>query len=161
MAVARINDAFLRSGWDDRFATLIAAVLEPDSGRVTLVNAGHLPALIRDPEGRVREVGVEESGLPLGVDSSARYVSCTETLQPGEALILFTDGITEAMDHEHHCYGTERLVRVLQDEVLTAEDLGQRILADVDRHAAGQLRSDDICLICLRRRAAGEPVEFS
>jgi sigma-B regulation protein RsbU (phosphoserine phosphatase) len=161
VAVARINDAFLRSGWDDRFATMIAAVLEPDSGRVTLVNAGHLPALIRDPEGRVREVGVEESGLPLGVDSNARYVSCTETLQPGEALILVTDGITEAMDHEHHCYGTERLARVLEEEVQTAEDLGRRILADVDRHAAGQLRSDDICLICLRRRSAGEPVEFS
>ncbi len=161
VAVARINDAFLRSGWDDRFATLIAAVLEPDSGRVTLVNAGHLPALIRDPEGRVREVGVEESGLPLGVDSHARYFSCTDTLQPGESLILITDGITEAMDHEHHCYGTERLVRVLEGEALTAEDLGQRIVADVDRHAAGQLRSDDICLICLRRRSAGEPVESS
>lgn len=161
VAVARINDAFLRSGWDDRFATLIAAVLEPQSGRVTLVNAGHLPALIRDPRGQVREVGVEESGLPLGVDASARYVSCTETLQPGETLLLFTDGVTEAMDHEHRCYGTERLVRVLQDKVLTAEDLGRRILTDVDRHAAGQLRSDDICLICLCRRSAGEPIDFS
>jgi serine phosphatase RsbU (regulator of sigma subunit) len=56
------------------------------------------------------------------------------------------------MDHEHRCYGTERLTRVLEDEVNTAEDLGRRILADVDRHAAGQIRSDDICLICLRRR---------
>jgi phosphoserine phosphatase RsbU/P len=152
VAVARINDAFLRSGWDDRFATMIAAVLEPRSGRVTLVNAGHLPALIRNPHGQVREVGAEHAGLPLGVDTGANYVSCTEVLRPGETLILFTDGITEAMDHEHRCYGTERLTRVLEDEVNTAEDLGRRILADVDRHAAGQIRSDDICLICLRRR---------
>ncbi len=151
VAVARINDAFLRSGWDDRFATMIAAVLEPRSGRVTLVNAGHLPALIRNPHGKVREVGAEAAGLPLGVDTGANYVSCTEVLGPGETLILFTDGITEAMDHEHRCYGTERLTRVLEDEVKTAEDLGRRILADVDRHAAGQIRSDDICLICLRR----------
>jgi serine phosphatase RsbU (regulator of sigma subunit) len=154
VAVARINDAFLRSGWDDRFATMIAAVLEPRSGRVTLVNAGHLPALIRNPQGQVREVGAEQAGLPLGVDTGANYVSCTEVLLPGETLILFTDGITEAMDHEHRCYGTERLTRVLEDEVKTAEDLGRRILADVDRHAAGQIRSDDICLICLRRRPA-------
>jgi serine phosphatase RsbU (regulator of sigma subunit) len=151
VAVSRINDAFLRSGWDDRFATMIAAVLEPRSGRVTLVNAGHLPALIRNPHGQVREVGGEQAGLPLGVDTGANYVSCTEVLRPGETLILFTDGITEAMDHEHRCYGTERLTRVLEDEVKTAEDLGRRILADVDRHAAGQIRSDDICLICLRR----------
>jgi sigma-B regulation protein RsbU (phosphoserine phosphatase) len=160
VAVARINEAFLRSGWDDRFATLIAAVLEPQSGRVTLVNAGHLPALIRDARGTVREVGAEESGLPLGVDAGAAYVSCSDTLRPGETLILFTDGITEAMDHEHRCYGTERLTRVLEGEVNAVEDLGRRILADVDRHAAGQLRSDDICLICLRRSADGA-VEFS
>lgn len=159
VAVARINDAFLRSGWDDRFATMITAVLEPQSGRVTVVNAGHMPALVLDLAGQVREVGVEEAGLPLGVDANAAYVSCTARLGPGETLILFTDGITEAMDHEHRCYGTERLMRVLQAEVETAEDLGRRILADVDRHAAGQLRSDDICLICLRRRAEGEPVK--
>lgn len=161
VAVARINDAFLRSGWDDRFATMIAAVLEPRSGRVTLVNAGHLPALIRDPDGQVRDVGVEEAGLPLGVDAGANYVSCTEVLRPGETLILFTDGITEAMDHEHRCYGTERLTRVLEDPVDTAEDLGRRILADVDRHAAGQIRSDDICLICLRRRPSEKAADFS
>lgn len=161
VAVARINEAFLRSGWDDRFATLIAAVLEPDSGRVTLVNAGHLPALIRDSHGRVREAGGEESGLPLGVVADPEYVRCTETLRPGETLLLFTDGVTEAMDHEHRCYGTDRLARVLAGESPAAEDLGRRILADVDRHAAGQLRSDDICLICLRRRSAGEPVDFS
>lgn len=161
VAVARINDAFLRSGWDDRFATMITAVLEPESGRVTLVNAGHLPALIRDSHGRVREVGAEDAGLPLGVDSSARYVGCSELLRPGETLILFTDGITEAMDHEHCCYGTARLTQVLGEEGRTAAEIGRRILADVERHAAGQLRSDDICLICVRRAGEGEPVDFS
>ena len=117
VAVSRINEAFLRSGWDDRFATLIVAVLEPQSGRVTLVNAGHLPALIRDVDGNVREISAEEAGLPLGVDGGAQYTSCHEELHPGETLILFTDGISEAMDHKHNCYGTERLTETLHKDL--------------------------------------------
>ncbi|MFM8633951.1 MAG: SpoIIE family protein phosphatase [Planctomycetia bacterium] len=151
VAVARINEAFLRSGWEDRFATMIVAVLEPASGRVRLVNAGHLPGLIRDASGGVRTVGADESGLPLGVDSEIVYDSCSDTLRPGEALILFTDGISEAMDHQHRCYGTERLTSVLAEPAKTAKDLGRRILADVERHAAGQVRTDDMCLVCLSR----------
>lgn len=151
LAVARINEAFLRSGWEDRFATMIVAVLEPASGRVRLVNAGHLPGLIRDASGGVRTVGADESGLPLGVDSEIVYGSCSDTLRPGEALILFTDGISEAMDHQHQCYGTERLTRVLAEPAKTAKELGRRILADVERHAAGQVRTDDMCLVCLSR----------
>lgn len=151
VAVARINEAFLRSGWEDRFATMIVAVLEPASGRVRLVNAGHLPGLIRDASGGVRTVGADESGLPLGVDSEIVYGSCSDTLRPGEALILFTDGISEAMDHQHRCYGTERLTSVLAEPAKTAKDLGRRILADVERHAAGQVRTDDMCLVCLSR----------
>ncbi len=152
VAVSRINEAFLRSGWDDRFATLIVAVLEPQSGRVTLVNAGHLPALIRDVDGNVREISAEEAGLPLGVDGGAQYTSCHEELHPGETLILFTDGISEAMDHKHNCYGTERLTETLHKDLKTAEDIGRGVLADVNRHAAGQVRSDDICLMCVRRK---------
>jgi serine phosphatase RsbU (regulator of sigma subunit) len=66
--------------------------------------------------------------------------------------VFCTDGISEALDHEDRCYGLERLETVLAEPIeATAGDLGRRILADVERHAAGQVRSDDICLICLRR----------
>lgn len=152
-AVERINDAFLRTGWDDRFATMIVVVLEPASGRVTFVNAGHPPALIRRVDGAVRSVAAEEVGLPLGVDAGHIYASRSDVLRPGETLLLLTDGISEAMDHEHRCYGMERLMAVLAEPAESAVEVGRRILADVERHSAGQIRSDDICLICLARPA--------
>jgi serine phosphatase RsbU (regulator of sigma subunit) len=152
-AVERINDAFLRTGWDDRFATMIVVVLDPASGRVTFVNAGHPPALIRRGDGAVRAVAAEEVGLPLGVDAGHVYASCSDVLRPGESLLLLTDGISEAMDHEHRCYGMERLMAVLAEPADSAVEVGRRILADVERHSAGQIRSDDICLICLARPA--------
>jgi serine phosphatase RsbU (regulator of sigma subunit) len=151
-AVARINETFLRGGWDDRFATLIVAVLDPAAHRVTLCNAGHLPAFLRGPGGIVRAVAADLGGLPLGMAAGREFRSCTVDLAPGAALVFCTDGISEALDHEDRCYGLERLETVLAEPIeATAGDLGRRILADVERHAAGQVRSDDICLICLRR----------
>lgn len=152
-AVSRINESFCRSGWDDRFATLVVAVLDPSSHRLSIVNAGHLPVFLRDMAGTVRTVGAEESGLPLGVDPEHEYLRVDVDFEPGATLVLYTDGISEAMDHEHRTYGLGRLMRILADPVNNAEELGRRVLGDVERHAAGQVRSDDMCLVCLGRSA--------
>jgi serine phosphatase RsbU (regulator of sigma subunit) len=152
-AVSRINESFCRSGWDDRFATLVVAVLDPSSHRLSIVNAGHLPVFMRDAAGTVRTVGAEESGLPLGVDPEHDYLGVDVDFEPGATLVLYTDGISEAMDHEHRTYGLGRLMRILADPVKNAEELGRRVLGDVERHAAGQVRSDDMCLVCLGRSA--------
>jgi serine phosphatase RsbU (regulator of sigma subunit) len=152
-AVSRINESFCRSGWDDRFATLVVAVLDPLSHRLSIVNAGHLPVFLRDAAGTVRTVGAEESGLPLGVDPDHIYLGVDVDFESGSTLVLYTDGISEAMDHEHRTYGLGRLMRILADPVKNAEELGRRVLGDVERHAAGQVRSDDMCLVCLGRSA--------
>lgn len=152
-AVSRINESFVRSGWDDRFATLVVAVLDPRDHSVTMVSAGHLPAFLRDASGHVAMVGMEESGLPLGLDVEWGYHSCRFEMAPGSMLVLYTDGISEAMDHEDRLYGLERLQDVLAAPAATAEEMGRRILGDVERHATGQIRSDDMCLVCLARPA--------
>ena len=154
LAVSRINEGFSRSGWDDRFATLVVAVLDPRTHTMTMVSAGHLPALLRHASGTVEAVGLEESGLPLGVDAEHVYSSCRFEMGPGSTLVLYTDGISEAMDPEDRLYGIDRLTRVLVDPVADAEALGRRILADVERHATGQIRSDDMCLVCIGRSGA-------
>jgi serine phosphatase RsbU (regulator of sigma subunit) len=159
-AVSRINESFCRSGWDDRFATLVVAVLDPLAHRLSIVNAGHLPVFLRDAAGTVRTVGAEESGLPLGVDPEHAYLGVDVDFDRGSTLVLYTDGISEAMDHEHRTYGLGRLMRILADPVKNAEELGRRVLGDVERHAAGQIRSDDMCLVCLAR-SAGTAAESS
>jgi len=152
-AVARINNSFCRGGWDDRFATLVVAVLDPRVHRVTIVNAGHLPVMLRDAGGEVRPLGMEETGLPLGVEPDQTYAAIDVEIAPGASISLFTDGISEAMDHEQRTYGLERLSRVLAGPAKNAEEAGRRILGDVERHAAGQNRSDDMCLVCVGRSA--------
>ena len=156
-AVALINESFLRGGWDDRFATLVVAVLEPRSHHVTLVNAGHLPVFLREASGQVRAVGADLGCLPLGLAPGCEYKACDLRLAAGSTLVFYTDGISEAMDHEQRLYGLERLESVLAGPAASAEEAGRRILADVERHAAGQVRSDDMCLVCIGRRAGVRP----
>jgi serine phosphatase RsbU (regulator of sigma subunit)/pSer/pThr/pTyr-binding forkhead associated (FHA) protein len=152
-AVSLINESFLRGGWDDRFATCVVAVLEPTSHHVTLVSAGHLPVLLRDASGGVQPIGIDLGCLPLGLDPTRGYKSCELDVSAGSTLVFYTDGITEALDHEQRLYGLERLEEVLSGPAAGVGDIGRRILADVERHAAGQARSDDICLVCIGRPA--------
>jgi serine phosphatase RsbU (regulator of sigma subunit) len=149
-AVARINESLCRSNWEDRFATLVVAVLDPAANRLTIVNAGHMPPLLRDADG-VRPLGAEQAGLPLGVDPAWSYEPVDVDLAPGTTVVIYTDGISEAMDHAERPYGSARLLRVIGETAGGAGATVRRILDDVERHTAGQIRSDDICLVCLGR----------
>ena len=151
IAVGNLNQSFCRAGWDDRFATLMVAVFDPGAHRVSLVNAGHLPPLLRTAEGSVTAIGTEAAGLPLGVDPEHTYRETAVDVPPGATLVCYTDGISEALDHAQRPYGFERLTRVVAAADADAGDVGRRLLADVERHSAGQVRSDDICLVCLGR----------
>jgi phosphoserine phosphatase RsbU/P len=152
-AVSLINESFLRGGWDDRFASLVVAVLDPRSHHVTLVSAGHLPVFLREASGRVQMVGTDLGCLPLGLDATRGYKACELDMAAGSTLVFYTDGISEAMDHEQRLYGLERLEKVLTQRGGGAGEIGRRLLADVERHAAGQSRSDDMCLVCVGRLA--------
>ena len=85
-AVARLNRVFCESGWEDRFVTLVLAVLDPARHEVTLVNAGHLPPLLRHGGQVTHAVGEAATRLPLGVDAEVDYVQATRPLAPGDCL---------------------------------------------------------------------------
>lgn len=155
-AVTRINDSVCRSGWDERFATFVAAVLDPRTHRVTLVNAGHLPAYVRDAAGGVTAVGPEQGGLPLGMAAEWEYRASEIAIEPGTTLVFFTDGISEAMDVEDRLYGLERIEAQVGKPGGSPAEVGRRILADVERHTAGQVRSDDMCLVCVGRGSGAD-----
>lgn len=150
-AVSRINDSVCRSGWEERFATFVVAVIDPRTNRATLVNAGHLPVFVRDAEGGIRAVGPEQGGLPLGMAADWEYRASEIAIEPGTTLVFFTDGISEAMDVEDRLYGLERIAAQVGRPGGGPEAVGRRILADVERHTAGQVRSDDMCLVCVGR----------
>jgi sigma-B regulation protein RsbU (phosphoserine phosphatase) len=127
-----------------------------------MVSAGHLPVFLREASGRVRTVGTDLGCLPLGLDASRGYKACELDLAAGSTLVFYTDGISEALDHEQRLYGLERMEKVLAERGGDAGEVGRRLLADVERHSAGQIRSDDMCLVCVGRLATGRrPSESS
>ena len=150
-AIARLNQAFCQDVWEDRFVTMVLAVLEPARHEVTIVNAGHLPPLLRHGSREVEALGEAEGGLPLGVVRDMDYAQSVLSLAPGDSLVLYTDGITEAMNVQEELYGPQRLLSLLRSEVDRASPLGRIILDDVKRFVGARSQSDDMCLTCFGR----------
>jgi serine phosphatase RsbU (regulator of sigma subunit)/pSer/pThr/pTyr-binding forkhead associated (FHA) protein len=151
VAMSKINASFSRSGWQDRFVTMVLAVLDARRHEITLVNAGHMAPFLRHGEGRVEPIGEEQAGLPLGVDADFEYQSYTRAVAPGDVLALFTDGFSEAMNAGNELYGLDRLSAQLANPSAPVAELGKMILADVKQFVGGRPQSDDMCLACFGR----------
>lgn len=150
-AVRRINTAFGRRDWQDRFVTFVVVMIEPRENAVTIVNAGHMPPLLRTQSGVVEAIGQEESGLPLGVVDDFPFQSTTKKLDPGDAVVIFTDGISEAMNTARDLYGVERISAQIARKANGVQALGMHLLEDVRRFVGTQPQSDDMCLACFER----------
>ena len=147
--VTRLNAVMVRSVEPGRFLTLFLGMLDPGSGRLRYVNAGHNPPMLLRA-GDVRRL--EEGGVPVGVLSDARYAAGETTLERGDLLVLFTDGIPEAMRGEA-MFEEERLIEILLAGASDAplDSLGDRVIQRVDWFLAGERRTDDITLVLIRR----------
>ncbi len=154
-AMGRLNRVFCDSAWEDRFVTMVLAVLDPRRHEATILNAGHLPPLWRHGPKSVEAVGEAEGNLPLGVERDVEYMPHRLTMAPGDSLLLYTDGITEAMNVAGELYGTSRLLTLTGCEADRVSVLGRRILDDVKRFVGARTQSDDMCLTCLGRVKVG------
>jgi serine phosphatase RsbU (regulator of sigma subunit)/pSer/pThr/pTyr-binding forkhead associated (FHA) protein len=150
-AVQQINEGFAHHDWSDRFVTMIASVINPQTNELTIVNAGHMAPLLRKHSGSVLEIGEEEAGLPLGVAAGFEYQSHKLVLDPGDVVTIFTDGFSEAMNSARELYGIERLKGQIRTPSVHVADFGQHILDDVSRFVDGFAQSDDMCLVCFGR----------
>jgi len=150
--VTRVNQELCENNDTMMFVTLIFGIIDPKSGAVVLCNAGH------DPAYRLSEAGViaveAPQGMALGIMSTWAYETAVLTLAPGEALYLFTDGITEAMDVTDALFGKERLEAALQGSTTGPLDqLIATIAAAVNGFAQGCPQADDITSLAIRRLA--------
>jgi len=131
------------------FATLFLALFDPRSGRFLHCDAGHCTPLIASPEG-VRALSTRKC-LPLGAMPDAVYEDGEASLGPGETLVLYTDGITEAENPEGAWYTAERLRAALQDHAeRDPDELADLVIGDVRSFAAGRSQSDDIAILAVR-----------
>jgi phosphoserine phosphatase RsbU/P len=153
-AIRRLNTLIQPLNLTDRFVTLAAVLLDPTTHTLTVVNAGHpLPLLCRQATSAVEEAAPRSvSGPLLGVVDGYEFEAHRTTLLPGDSVVLFSDGVTDAADAQGRQLGPKRLRAVLQQGNAPPADLGGRILKAVKEQAAGCPQFDDITLVCLRRR---------
>jgi phosphoserine phosphatase RsbU/P len=138
-------------GESNMFITLFYGVLEPETGELSYINAGHNPPLILSV-GNQAARELESSALPVGIISGQVYEIAHITLAPGEQLISFSDGITEAMSVDGEPYGDQRLLDALHiHSGLPAPALAETITRLVDEHAAGAPQADDMTLLIIQR----------
>ncbi len=133
------------------FVTLFLGILNVKTGELAFSNAGHNPPLILGADGECRFLTLPD-GLVLGVMAEAEYRDDTVRLEPGDMIVTYTDGVTEAMNSERVLYSDPRLQQKLATLAgREAKDTVSEIVASVRVHAAGAPQSDDITVLALRR----------
>jgi len=139
-----------------RYATMFFGTLDP-SGHMEFINAGHpSPILIR--KDRVEEAFTEGS-YPVGLVPDAQYTAACLKLEPEDTLVLFSDGVTEAMDPDEQLFGVPRLREVLEGKTNRGlEDLQKGVLEAVENFTRGARQADDLTLLLVRYRAADATV---
>lgn len=153
-AACRINDQMCTKAVEGRFVTFIIGIIDPETGDLEFVNAGHMPLMIRKLDGTIEEVGEEAVGVPLGVMEGYPFEAVKRRIEPGETIVLYTDGVSEAMNPNSDLYGMDRLRELVHTSSAgKAEELGKTILADVRKFASGRDQNDDITIMVIGRGA--------
>ncbi len=140
---------------EDMFVSMIYFVFEPGGSQITLARAGHPdPYLWRKSTGKVEEI--KSPGLGVGIDDGAVFERVTKdttfTMEPGDCLLLYTDGVNEALDAEGEEYSEERIQRVLAAAApLGATKVLDRLMEDLDSFTGGKASHDDVTLIVLQK----------
>jgi sigma-B regulation protein RsbU (phosphoserine phosphatase) len=150
-ALSALNAEIHAQGMGHRFVTFVLLTLDPVRHETTLVNAGHLPPIVRTADGQSTSVGRKESGMPLGINPEQEYREITLALESGTSVVLYTDGITESMNAANDLFGRVRLENFVSSISGSSEDLTKAIVTEVDRFCGTRPQRDDMCLVCLRR----------
>ncbi len=146
---AKSNDILCRDGLPNRFATLLYFDLRDNDGTVRLVNAGHMPPALVSAGGYHE---LQRGDMALGMMPGASYREQQHEVKPGEMLVAYSDGLTEALNAAGEFYGEDRLrADFARLAPLTARQAGERILESVDAFIGTTRPYDDLSLIVLKR----------
>jgi serine phosphatase RsbU (regulator of sigma subunit) len=130
-------------------ATAVVAFLDPEGGRFALATAGHPRPLLRRSDGSIAVL--EKSGLPLGVQKGEKYPVEAGIIEPGDALVLYSDGITDTLGEGHEPFGVEGLRRVLALGCPSAVDVVAAVSRELSAFSSGAAHFDDRTIMVVRR----------
>ncbi len=151
VAVARlVNRSLWRTGGKRAFMTLFCGVLDPGSGRLEFVNAGHPYPLLRRPDGAVEELG--NGCMPMGLREELAIEAHESRLEAGSLLVLYSDGLPEAVDRDGHAFGFERVAELAAAGGGAAQ-VHERILLALRGFVGDEPLADDVSLVVVERQA--------
>ena len=155
LALHAVNERILAETHTDMFVTVFYAVLDPQSGTLLYCNAGHPPPYLMKSEG---PFPLGRTGLPLGIFEDSAWDQGMAELAPGDVLVLYTDGVTDAQTTDGIPFGQERLLDVIQDShgplatsMANAQEMGEAVLAAVHRFVGSAPQFDDLTLMVVAR----------
>jgi phosphoserine phosphatase RsbU/P len=139
-----------------RYATMFFGIID-DAGRLEYINAGHpSPVLLRN---ETAEEAFTEGSFPVGLVPEAEFCTAKLQLEPNDTLVLYSDGVTEAMDPDEQLYGVARLRGVLTGKnEMPLDEIQKTVLESVENFARGARQADDLTMLLVRFRAVGTVV---
>ncbi len=145
-----INEVMASQAHIDKFATILFFTYDPETRSVEFSNGGHGPLLVYRSEGQTMTVSKLE-GLPMGIDEENTYHLSRVTLQSGDIIVLYTDGISEAWNHKKEEFSLKRLrEKVISYSSLNAKEILEKIVSDIDAFTDGADQHDDMTMVILK-----------
>lgn len=149
-AIVSVNKYLAENTPSNRFVTLFVAELEPGSGRLCYINAGHNPAILCHADGRYELLS--SGGLPLGLMERSEYDLSETNLAPGDLLVVYSDGVTEGTNAAGEEFGLDRLINVVRNSIaLPAAAVRDKIESSLSAFTGSAPASDDITLVIAKR----------
>ena len=161
---SRLNGLLVKNTDERMFVTFFYGILDRLKATFTYTNAGHNPPVLLRARGKVERL--EEGGMLLGFLSDQDYAQAVVALEPGDVLVLFTDGITEAINpqaetREDKYFGEEKFIEVLKANAgRSVADIQAAVLAAITDHTRRAPQSDDITLVVIKRTGGSEAVAY-
>jgi len=161
---SRLNGLLVKNTDERMFVTFFYGILDRLKATFTYTNAGHNPPVLLRARGKVERL--EEGGMLLGFLSDQAYAQAAVALEPGDVLVLFTDGITEAINpeaetREDKYFGEEEFIEVLKANAgRSVADIQAAVLAAVAGHTRQAPQSDDITLVIIKRTGGSEALAY-
>jgi serine phosphatase RsbU (regulator of sigma subunit) len=143
----RLNDLLTERSRRGMFATLLYIELDSQTGIFSISNAGHLPLIIKKAGGSVKKLSTT-GGSPLGILTGMKFGQESATLDPGDIIVLYTDGIIEAMNAKEELYGYKRFEALIRKAPSHPEGLKSAIIEDVNKFTGLSPQHDDMTMVC-------------
>ncbi len=151
LSISTVNERILSDSRSGMFVTAFYAVLDPLTGRIRYVNAGHNPPILISSQKSKSLDRLQSTGMALGVMGDLIWKQKVVRLLPGDTLVMYTDGVTDAQDQRGQFYGEQRLLNVIRHCACPAQETLEAILQDVRSFTGGMPQADDITLLVVRR----------